>query len=201
MKDRKLAERMAAEQTAAHVALIGRLGAGWAGTLADVAQLVISSLCAGGKVLLAGNGGSAADAQHVAAELVGRFRRERKAFPAIALTTDSSILTAVGNDYAFDNIFARQVEALARPGDVLWLFSTSGNSANVLRAAEAGRKRGATIVAFTGGDGGRLAGLAEAALVVPDAATALIQEGHALAYHIVCDLVEMTLGPEPEISG
>lgn len=182
--------RQIAEQTAQHVELIRTLNQTWAPTLTAVVETVVDCLRAGGKILLAGNGGSAADAQHVAGEFVGRFRRERPAMPAIALSTDTSILTCIGNDYGFDRVFARQVEALARPGDVLWLFSTSGASGNILAAAEAGRTRGAKIIAFSGGDGGPLAGLADLALVVPDRATGRIQEAHQLAYHIICDLVE-----------
>ena len=182
--------RVIAEHTAGHVELIRRLGETWGPTLTAVVETIVAGLRAGGKVLLAGNGGSAADAQHVAGELVGRFRRERAALPAIALSTDTSILTAIGNDYGFERVFARQVEALGRAGDVLWLFSTSGNSRNILMAAEVGRARGLRIIGFTGGDGGQLARDADIALVVPDPLTMRIQEAHALAYHIVCDLVE-----------
>jgi len=186
-------EREAVEQTAAHVALISRLGERWAGTIASAAGAIIDCLRGGGKLLLAGNGGSAADAQHIAAEFVGRFRRERAALPAVALTTDSSNLTAIGNDYGFERVFARQVEALADAGDVVWLFSTSGHSANVLSAADAARERGAKVIAFAGGDGGELARRADVALIVPETLTARVQEGHQLAYHIVCDLVEAAM--------
>jgi len=193
MTDRSQLETEASAQTADHLAIIGKLAERWAPTLAEVSQTIINCLQAGGTLLLAGNGGSAADAQHIAAEFVGRFRRERAALPAIALTTNTSILTALGNDYSFDIVFARQVEALGRKGDVLWLFSTSGNSTNVRVAAEAARQRGIKTIGFTGGDGGQLAKAVDIALVVPDTMTGRIQEGHLLAYHIVCDLVEAAM--------
>jgi len=154
------------------------------------AALVIGCLRAGGKVLTCGNGGSAADAQHIAAELVGRFKRERKALAAIALTTDSSILTALANDYSFDRVFSRQVEALGRPGDCLLAISTSGNSPNLLQAVRAARSAGLKTCALLGKDGGRLAGQVDLSLVIPSSDTARIQEGQALIYHILCDLVE-----------
>lgn len=190
MSDRAAMEKQVAEQTAAHVEMVRAMGGKWAALLADVAETIVASLRGGGKLLLAGNGGSAADAQHIAAEFVGRFRRERRGLAAVALTTDTSNLTAIGNDYGFDTVFARQVEALGREGDVLWLFSTSGNSANVLAAAVVARKHGMKIVGFAGGDGGQLAKLADLALVVPEKLTARTQEAHMLAYHIICDLVE-----------
>ena len=161
--------------------------------LQRMADVLIESLQAGGKVLLFGNGGSAADAQHIAGELLGRFGRERAALAAVALSTDTSTITAIGNDYGFDRIFARQVEALIRPHDAAWALSTSGNSANVVLALEAARNRGAKTLAFSGGDGGRLAQVAELCLVVPGKESCRIQEAHQLAYHILCDLVESAL--------
>ncbi len=193
MIDRRELEQSVAEQTAGHVELVRRLGESWTSTLAGIVEAIVACLRGGGKLLLAGNGGSAADAQHVAAEFVGRFRRERVALAAIALSTDTSALTAIGNDYGFERVFSRQVEALARAGDLVWLFSTSGNSPNVLEAAAVARKHGARVVAFAGGDGGALATLADLALVVPERLTARVQEGHMLAYHIVCDLVEAAM--------
>jgi D-sedoheptulose 7-phosphate isomerase len=144
----------------------------------------------GGRVFWMGNGGSAADCQHLAAELVGRFERERPGLASIALTTDSSILTSVANDYGFESVFARQVEALCRDGDVLIGLSTSGNSANVLRAMERAAGRGIYRVGLTGAGGGRLAETCELCLAVPSKVTARIQEAHIVIGHIVCDLVE-----------
>jgi D-sedoheptulose 7-phosphate isomerase len=147
-------------------------------------------LRAGGKILACGNGGSAADAQHVVAELVGRFREERRALPAIALTADTAILTAVGNDYGYERVFARQVEALARAGDVLLAISTSGNSANVLRAAQTARTLGCTVIAFTGAGGGALAGHADVLIKAPSTVVARIQEMHTLCIHAICETLD-----------
>jgi phosphoheptose isomerase len=147
----------------------------------------------GNKVLVLGNGGSAADAQHFAAELIGRFRRERDPMPAIALTTDTSVLTAVGNDHGFDRIFARQVRALARPGDVVVAISTSGRSANVIAAVRAARAAGVTTMALTGAGGGELAPAVDLAIVVPSNDTAIVQEVHIAVIHILCELVESSL--------
>lgn len=140
----------------------------------------------GGKILIVGNGGSAADAQHIAAELLGRFKRERRALAAIALTTDSSMLTAWSNDYDFDTLFSRQVEGLARAGDVLWGISTSGNSANVVLAFETARKLGVTTLGMLGRDGGRLAPLSDCAIIAPLSETDQIQTLHQLTYHAIC---------------
>jgi len=158
------------------------------------AEAILRAYALGGKVLLCGNGGSAADSQHLAAELVGRFRRERQALAAIALTTDTSILTAVGNDYGFDRIFLRQVEALLRPEDVLIGISTSGRSANVNAAVRRARSVGAVTIGLAGGDGGELAALVDIALVVPSNNTARVQECHIAIGHIICSLVEDGLG-------
>jgi phosphoheptose isomerase len=149
----------------------------------------------GHKVLVVGNGGSAADSQHLAAELLGRFGRERSPFPAIALTTDTSVLTAIGNDYGFDTVFARQVQALAQPGDVLIALSTSGRSQNVINAVRAARSAGAATVALTGTGGGELAPSADIGIVVPSAETARIQEIHIAVVHILCELVEASFHP------
>lgn len=154
------------------------------------ATLCKDALDAGHKVLFCGNGGSAADSQHLAAELVGRFVKERRSLPAIALTTDTSILTAVANDYAYDDVFARQVEGLGQAGDVLVGISTSGNSKNVVKAVEEAKKKGLKTIAFTGQGGGRLGELCDVTVAVPSKVTARIQEMHILAGHIICELVE-----------
>jgi D-sedoheptulose 7-phosphate isomerase len=147
----------------------------------------------GGKLLIFGNGGSAADAQHLATELVGRFTRERAALPAIALTTDSSILTAVGNDYGFERVFVRQIDALGRPGDVAFGISTSGKSPSVLKALEAATARGLTTVALTGYDGGPIGHAAQIHINVPADSTPRVQEVHGTLIHAICELVERTL--------
>lgn len=159
----------------------------------DAAAAVIGSLRAGGKLLLFGNGGSAADAQHVAAELVGRYQRERPAMAAIALTTDTSVLTSIGNDYAFDRVFARQVEALGRKDDVAFGISTSGASPNVLAALVAATALGLQTVALTGGDGGAVGRAAAIHVNVPSDATARVQEVHRTLLHVICDIVERAL--------
>lgn len=164
--------------------------------IADAVELLTAALAADRKLLICGNGGSAGDSQHLAAELVGRFERERPELAAIALTTDSSILTAVANDYAFEQVFARQVRALGREGDVLVAISTSGNSPSVLAAARAARERGLAIVALTGRGGGKLGEMLEAGdvhLCVPHQRTARIQEVHLLIVHCLCDGIDVSL--------
>jgi D-sedoheptulose 7-phosphate isomerase len=158
--------------------------------IARIAQVIRSAIDAGKKVLLYGNGGSAADAQHIAAEWVGRFMRERQPLPAIALTTDTSILTAIGNDYGFDQIFARQVRALGKGGDVAVGISTSGNSPNVLVATDIAREMGMVTVGLTGNDGGKLAPKVHYNLNVPHKLSARIQEVHIMIGHILCELVD-----------
>jgi D-sedoheptulose 7-phosphate isomerase len=160
--------------------------------IAVMAEAIIKVLRQNGTVYLCGNGGSAADAQHIASELVGRFERERKALPAVALSTDTSILTSVANDYAYENIFARQVEALIKKGDVLWALSTSGVSANVIAAVKLAKKKGACILAFTGQNDSLLEKIADICFCAANKSTARSQEAHQLAYHIVCDLVEQS---------
>lgn len=162
----------------------------------QLAESCTRSLRNGGKILFFGNGGSAADAQHLAAELVVRYRTNGRALAAIALTTDTSILTACSNDFSYDDIFARQVEALARPGDVVLGISTSGNSPNVIKALEVARAMGCVAAAFAGRDGGKLKGLADPLLVVPSNVTARIQEMHILVGHALCDVLEQRLRPE-----
>jgi D-sedoheptulose 7-phosphate isomerase len=157
------------------------------------AEIVAASFAAGGQLLLCGNGGSAADAQHLAAEFTGRFLKERAPWPAIALHTNTSALTAIGNDYGFENVFARQVSAHGRAGDVLLAISTSGTSANVVRAAEVARERGMKVVGLTGPDASGLGDLCDICLRVPGAGTPRIQEGHILVGHLLCGLVEDAL--------
>ena len=157
------------------------------------AKMLIETLSQGGTVAFCGNGGSASDAQHLAGELVGRFSHERRAFRGIALTTDTSILTAVGNDYGFDSVFERQVDGLLGKGDLLVCLSTSGNSENVVRAARRAGELGARRIALTGASGGRLAEHVELCLMVPSTSTPRIQEVHSVIGHIVCDLVEDAL--------
>jgi len=159
----------------------------------SLCQMLVAALCDGKKILVMGNGGSAADAQHMAAEFIGRFLLERKSLPAIALTTDTSILTAVGNDYGFDEVFKRQVEGLAQPGDVVIGISTSGRSGNVRRALLTAREIGCKTVGLLGRDGGDIAGMVDLNVTIPAMETPHIQEAHAAIIHIVCDLVEKAI--------
>jgi len=156
-------------------------------------EMVQAAVSCGGTLFFCGNGGSAADAQHMATEYVVRYMRNRRAYPAIALTTDTSLLTAAGNDIGFENVFARQVEALARPGDLLIIHSTSGNSPNVLRAAEAARAKGVSVLAFSARDGGALRALADHNVIIPTTRTDRAQELHLCIEHVICDAVERTL--------
>ena len=156
-------------------------------------EMVQSTVSRGGTLFFCGNGGSAADAQHMATEYVVRYMRNRRAYPAIALTTDTSLLTAAGNDIGFENVFARQVEALAKQGDLLIIHSTSGNSPNVLRAAEAARAAGVQVLAFSARDGGALRALADHSVVIPTSRTDRAQELHLCLEHVICDAVEATL--------
>ena len=165
--------------------------------LSEAARTVTETIRAGRKVLLCGNGGSAADSQHIASEFVGRFRRERDGWPALSLSTDTSRLTSVGNDYGFAEVFRRQVEALGRKGDCLIAYSTSGNSENVIRAVDEAKARRLRVIVFTGGSGGRLADLGDIVLYAPSETTARIQECHAVMGHALCDVVETALA-EPE---
>ncbi len=169
--------------------------AGEAAHIHDIAELCIQALQQGGKIMFCGNGGSAADAQHLAAELVGRYKLERHALNAIALTVDTSILTAIGNDYGYDDIFRRQVEGIGKRGDVLIGLSTSGNSRNVLNAFAQARSMGIRTVAFTGQGGGQMKGQADLCLAVPSGATNHIQEMHITCGHLICEIIERSLCP------
>jgi D-sedoheptulose 7-phosphate isomerase len=159
----------------------------------DIAMRIVESLERGGKVFFFGNGGSAADAQHLAAEFTGRYLKERRALPAIALNANTSSLTGIGNDYGFDQVFARQIEALGRDGDVAVGISTSGNSCNVIQALTAARAKGMFCVAFTGASGTRIESVADCTIRIPSTETPRIQECHILTGHIICEIVEETL--------
>jgi len=184
-------EREIRESIAVQEQLIGA-----AQLIADAARLIIATMRNGGKLIVFGNGGSAADAQHLSAELVGRYRQDRKAFPAIALTTDSSALTSISNDYGFDAIFSRQLEAIGKPGDVVVAISTSGNSPNVLNAIAAAKKLGISSIGLTGKSGGKLRSSVEVCLSVPSDSTPRIQEAHGLVIHILSGLIESALTGE-----
>lgn len=165
--------------------------------VAAIAGMVVETLRRGNKLLLCGNGGSAADAQHIAAEFVSRFRRERPGLPAIALTTDTSVLTAIGNDYGYERVFARQIEALGRPGDLAIGISTSGESASVIAAMRAARAGGLATAGFSGATGGALRDQVDICLCVPSQHTARIQEAHITVAHIVCEIAERELCGDP----
>ena len=162
----------------------------------DIADLVIESLKKGGKVILFGNGGSASDSQHIAAELIGRFKKDRSALAGIALTTNTSVLTSLANDYGYEVVFAKQVEALGKKNDIVIGLSTSGKAKNVALGIKQAKKMGLKTVALTGGDGGEIAKLADVSFIVPSAITARIQEAHITIGHIICELVEGALCQE-----
>ena len=166
--------------------------------IAEAARIITEAMRAGRRLLLVGNGGSAADAQHIAAEFVGRYLKERRALPALALSVNTSTVTAIGNDYGFENIFARQVEAFARPGDVLMAISTSGNSRNVVRAVLQASDMQVTTIAMTGANGGMLRSTAVLCLCVPSADTPRIQEAHILTGHAIAEIVEQELFDKSE---
>ena len=183
-------KKLIIETIETHEKMLAELRDGGTETIAAIAEVITKALEQNGTVYLCGNGGSAADAQHIAGELVGRFSRERKALAAVALSTDTSILTSIANDYAYENVFARQAEALVREGDILWAFSTSGTSANVIRAAQVAKEKGAHVIAFTGTTNSKLEQIADICFCADAESTARSQEIHQLAYHIICDLVE-----------
>lgn len=182
---------IAAIQT--HRKLLADLESRQVDTIVEISTLISGCFKSGGRLYLCGNGGSAADCQHIAGELVGRFRLERKGLPAVALTTDTSTLTSVANDYGFDDVFRRQVEALVRQGDILWAFSTSGASKNILAAAESAKKIGAAIIAFTANADSPLEKLSDMCINVDGALTSEAQEIHQLTYHIICNLIEQQM--------
>ena len=186
-------EREARSALRTSVASLRALEARCARPVAAAAEAVIACLQGGGTVYLCGNGGSAADAQHLACELAGRYLLDRRALAAVALTTNSSSLTAIGNDFGFEQVFSRQLEGLGRPGDVLVALSTSGRSPNVLRAVQAARDRGMVVIGMTGTPGLRFARLCDVALVTPSGSTPRIQEGHIAMGHVLCELVERNL--------
>ncbi len=163
------------------------------GKAVEAGHLMVKTLSEGNKILVCGNGGSAADAQHIAAELVGRFRAERRALPCIALTCNSSTVTAWANDYAYEDVFARQVEAFGRPDDLLIAITTSGNSKNVVNAVKAASEAGLATVGLLGGDGGVLATMVDVAVIVPDETTARVQEVHQVIYHAWCSMIDAAL--------
>jgi len=172
------------------IALHERVKHGDLGPVTQAASIIIEAMRQDGRLLTFGNGGSAADAQHVASELVGRFLRERRSLPAIALTTDTSVLTSVSNDESFDRVFARQIEGLGRSGDVALGISTSGRSPNVFAAFTAAKVHGLKTIALTGGDGGRVGAMVDVHINVPSTATPRVQEVHRTLLHVICDLVE-----------
>jgi D-sedoheptulose 7-phosphate isomerase len=183
--------KMITDHLTEHLATVEKLRA-HAPFLEDLGRRVLACLDAGGKVLFFGNGGSAADAQHLATEFVVRFRQNRKALPSLALHTDTSVMTACANDFGFDTVYARQIEAIANAGDIAFGISTSGNSANVIKGLEAAKAKGCLTVAFTAEGGGKCAELADLSFRAPTPVTARAQECHLLAGHILCDLVEET---------
>lgn len=176
---------------AEHIETAQRTREALAEKIGQASEMVIDCLKRGNKILLFGNGGSASDAQHIAAEFVGRFVKERKSLPAIALTTDTSALTAIGNDYGYERVFARQVEGLAANGDVIIGISTSGNSESVLRGLATGRQNGCKTIGLTGRDGGKMLDYCDISIVVPSNVTARIQEMHILIGHIICEAIDV----------
>ena len=173
-----------------HRRLVAEFERSAADVIVAASQAIVETFQNGGTLYLCGNGGSAADAQHIAGEMVGRFRTERRALPAVAFSTDTSVLTCVANDYAYEDVFARQAEAHMKPGDILWGLSTSGASPNVIKAAEVAKRKGARVIAFTGRKDSQLQAMADICLCADAQVTARSQEIHQLAYHIICDLVE-----------
>lgn len=176
-----------------HLRVINSIASDLTEQIELLASVVVQALANHKKVLLMGNGGSAADAQHIAAELVGRFKSDRRSLPALALTTDTSILTAISNDYSFEEVFRRQITALASEGDIVIGISTSGNSPNILSAIKAAQERGCRTIGMTGSHGGELAKVADLSLIIPSRETSRIQEAHITVAHIICNLVERSI--------
>jgi D-sedoheptulose 7-phosphate isomerase len=186
-------KRIVSESIETHKKLLSEYESQCIETVVAAAESIIDCIKKGGSVYVCGNGGSAADAQHIAGELVGRFTRERKAFPVVALSTDTSVITSVGNDYGFEDIFARQVEGLVGEKDLLWAFSTSGTSKNIVAAARLAKDKGAFVLAFTGKSETTLEEISDLCLCIDAPSTASAQEIHQLAYHSICDMVEKSL--------
>ncbi len=178
------------ETIEAHNKTITKLQADGIKSIAAAANIITRALKRNGRLYICGNGGSAADAQHIASEFVGRFEHERKPLPAVALTTDTSTLTSISNDYGYESAFAKQVEAFVKKGDVLWAISTSGSSANIIAAAKLAKKKGAAVLAFTGSNDSKLERLANVCFCANSKSTARSQEIHQLAFHIICGIVE-----------
>ena len=189
-KDNLTMKKIVIDRIEGHKKLIARFEADCVDTVVGAAEMIFECIGNGGCIYICGNGGSAADAQHIAGELVGRFLRERKALPAVALCTDTSVMTSIANDYSYDDIFKRQVEGLVKSGDVLWVFSTSGTSVNVIAAAESAKEKGAGVLAFTGKKDTPLEKISDLCLSIDTPTTADAQQIHQLAYHAICDLVE-----------
>jgi D-sedoheptulose 7-phosphate isomerase len=183
-------KKIVTDRIETHKKLIARFESKCAESTIAIAEVLVKCLKNDGCIYICGNGGSAADAQHIASELVGRFERDRKGMAAVALTTDTSALTSIANDYGFEHIFSRQVEALVKPNDVLWAISTSGTSANVVAAAKLAKEKRATVVAFTGKPNTTLEEISDLCLCINAPNTAAAQEIHELAYHIICDIIE-----------
>ncbi len=175
-----------------HKKMLAEFEQGGLETIVAAAETITKALKQNGTIYICGNGGSAADAQHIAGELVGRFQRERKALAAVALTTDTSVITSIANDYGYENVFGKQVEALVTQGDILWTISTSGASPNIIVAADLAKKKGACILAFTGRTNSKLEQIADICFCANDKSTARSQEIHQIAYHIICGLVEQS---------
>jgi D-sedoheptulose 7-phosphate isomerase len=189
LMEKDVAKRIAAA-IGTHKKMVAAFEADGIETIVAAAEMITSALKGCGRVFICGNGGSAADAQHIAAELVGRFECDRPGLAAVALTTNTSIITSVANDYSYENVFTRQVEALVNEGDILWAISTSGSSSNVVSAAGLAKKKGAGVLAFTGRSDSKLERIADICFCAEDKSTARSQEIHQLAYHIICALVE-----------
>ena len=175
-----------------HKKMLAEFEQGGLKTIVAAAETITKALKQNGTIYICGNGGSAADAQHIASELVGKFQRERKALAAVALTTDTSVITSIANDYGYENVFGKQVEALVTQGDILWTISTSGASPNIIAAADLAKKKGACVLAFTGRTNSKLEQIADICFCANDKSTARSQEIHQIAYHIICDLVEQS---------
>ena len=191
-------KKLITETIETHKKMVNALRVNGIDIIAAIADMITGALKQNGTVYICGNGGSAADAQHIAAELVGRFCRERKALSAVALTTDTSILTSVANDYTFEQVFERQVDALVKEGDILWAFSTSGSSENIIAAAKLAKEKKAWIIAFTGRANSVLEKIADLCFCADSKSTARSQEIHQLVYHIICDIVECNFSDDRE---